>query len=117
MRWMLLVDTCGAQGSVGAACLEGSPELRAERVLPGRETQERLMTAIAEVLADAGIHLSDLDVLAAISGPSVWRRSKDWRKRSGSLPSHCPGCRCLRRRPDKPARYRRGSMRGAETCS
>ncbi len=66
---MLLVDTCGAQGSVGAACLEGSPELRAERVLPGRETQERLMTAIADVLADSGIHLSDLDVLAAITGP------------------------------------------------
>jgi len=63
---MLIVDTCGAEGGVGLA---DGLRLLAERVLPGRETQERLMVALGEVLAEAGRDVADVDVLAVVTGP------------------------------------------------
>ncbi len=66
---MLVIDTCGAQGSVAVAALEGDPRVLAERTLPGRETQERLMTALEEVLAEAGISAQDLAAIGVGAGP------------------------------------------------
>ncbi len=70
---MLLLDTCGAMGGVAVARLgdgtQKPAELVAERLLPGRETQERLMAAIAEVLAEAGLEAGRLDVVAVVTGP------------------------------------------------
>ncbi len=69
MRWMLLVDTCGMQGSVGLADLRGTPHIAVDRTLPGRETQERLTSAMNEVLAEAAVELQAVDVLGVVTGP------------------------------------------------
>lgn len=71
---MLLIDTCGSTGGVAIAELPrtvtgASPRLAALRVLPGRATQERLMTAIAEVLQENALRAEDLDVLTVVTGP------------------------------------------------
>ena len=74
---MLMVDTCGSTGGVavarwrlaGGEPLQQAIEILAERALPGRETQERLMTALDEVLQQAGLGTGDLDVLAVVTGP------------------------------------------------
>ena len=80
MPTMLIVDTCGTYGGVALAAWADAesakvctslPDLQvlAERELPGRETQERLMTALAEVLRESSLQPADLDVLAVVSGP------------------------------------------------
>jgi tRNA threonylcarbamoyladenosine biosynthesis protein TsaB len=72
MRWMLALDTCGAAGGVALVELvaaEPGYRLAAERVLPGRETQEQLMLSIGEVLAAEGLAPADLDVLGVVTGP------------------------------------------------
>jgi tRNA threonylcarbamoyladenosine biosynthesis protein TsaB len=66
MRWMLAVDTCGAEGGVAVA---QDGKIVASRTLPGRETQERLMTAVQECLSEAGIGATELDLLAVMTGP------------------------------------------------
>jgi tRNA threonylcarbamoyladenosine biosynthesis protein TsaB len=80
MATILIVDTCGTFGGIavgrwaeggsadGDSSLSGVQVL-AERVLPGRETQERLMTALAEVLRESSLQPADLDVLAVVAGP------------------------------------------------
>ena len=72
MRWMLVVDTCGAEGAVAVADLslaEGK-QVVSRRGLAGRETQERLMSAIAEVLRESGLSgPRELHALAVVSGP------------------------------------------------
>jgi tRNA threonylcarbamoyladenosine biosynthesis protein TsaB len=72
MRWMLAIDTCGNAGSVALMELfaEGAEyRVAAERTLPGRETQEQLMVAIAEVLAVEGLTPGVVDVLGVVTGP------------------------------------------------
>ena len=71
---MLLIDTCGSTGGVAIAELprvatDASPRLAALRVLPGRATQERLMTALAEVLRENDLRAAELDVLTVVTGP------------------------------------------------
>ena len=77
---MLMVDTCGTFGGVAVAAWDETDapssgggvagmKMLAERVLPGRETQERLLTALAEVLHEASVQPADLDMLAVVSGP------------------------------------------------
>lgn len=46
-----------------------APAIVAQRALPGRETQERLMAAIGEVLSEGSLLLRDMDVLAVVTGP------------------------------------------------
>lgn len=70
MAWLLLLDTCGEGGGVGLARVDGAAAaLVAERLLPGRETQERLMVALDEVFAEAGVVGADLDAIAVVHGP------------------------------------------------
>lgn len=66
MAYLLLMDTCGEGGGVGIAL---DDYLVAQRPLPGRETQERLMGALAEVLAEAAVTLADLAAIAVVTGP------------------------------------------------
>lgn len=66
MALVLAMDTCGASGFV--ALFAGAVQI-AIRALPGRETQERLMAAVAEVLAEAGAGLRQVDALAVVAGP------------------------------------------------
>lgn len=70
MAWLLLLDTCGEGGGVGLARVDGATAaLVTERLLPGRETQERLMVALDEVFAEAGVAGADLDAIAVVHGP------------------------------------------------
>ena len=78
MRWMLLVDTCGSTGGVAVAELppaahdiaeRAQPMLVAQRLLQGRETQERLMKSLDEVLRECNLRAADLDALAVVTGP------------------------------------------------
>lgn len=70
MAWLLLLDTCGEGGGVGLTRVDGdAAALVAERSLPGRETQERLMVALDEVFAEAGVAGTDLDAIAVVHGP------------------------------------------------
>ncbi|WP_052200749.1 tRNA (adenosine(37)-N6)-threonylcarbamoyltransferase complex dimerization subunit type 1 TsaB [Terriglobus sp. TAA 43] len=70
MAWLLLLDTCGEGGGVGLARVDGATAaLVAERSLPGRETQERLMVALDEVFGEAGVTGSELDAIAVVHGP------------------------------------------------
>jgi tRNA threonylcarbamoyladenosine biosynthesis protein TsaB len=70
MAWLLLLDTCGEGGGVGLARVDGAAAaLVAERSLPGRETQERLMGALDEVFAEAEIVAADVDAIAVVHGP------------------------------------------------
>lgn len=66
MPRLLLIDTCGEGGGIAIAADE---TLLAHRELPGRETQERLMTALEEVLAEAALSLQQLDAVAIVTGP------------------------------------------------
>ncbi len=67
---MLVVDTCGAEGSVALAKVDEA----GERVLgvarmPGRSASERLLTAVRSVLAEAGRAAEELGVVAVVRGP------------------------------------------------
>lgn len=67
---MLAIDTCGAQGGVALARVDGKTyTLAAQRTIPGRETQERLMSAIEEVLAEASLTISQVHCIAVATGP------------------------------------------------
>lgn len=66
---MLAIDTCGATGYVAVFAIGGWTVAAAEREIAGRETQERLMVAVAEVLAEAGLGLQEVGALAVVSGP------------------------------------------------
>ncbi|GAC1419109.1 MAG: hypothetical protein NVSMB62_11510 [Acidobacteriaceae bacterium] len=67
--WLLLIDTCGAAGSLAVARLEGEPVVLAQDMLPGRSASERLLPAIGALVAGQGIALGDLVAIAIIHGP------------------------------------------------
>ncbi|WP_263384120.1 tRNA (adenosine(37)-N6)-threonylcarbamoyltransferase complex dimerization subunit type 1 TsaB [Granulicella arctica] len=63
---LLLIDTCGAEGSVALA--EGSQVLAAE-VLPGRSASERLVPVIRLALEGQGLRLGELAAIVVVHGP------------------------------------------------
>jgi tRNA threonylcarbamoyladenosine biosynthesis protein TsaB len=63
---ILIVDTCGATGSVALA---ESAQVLASATLPGRTASERLVPAIRELAARAGLSLSSLGAIAVVHGP------------------------------------------------
>ncbi|QNI35892.1 tRNA (adenosine(37)-N6)-threonylcarbamoyltransferase complex dimerization subunit type 1 TsaB [Edaphobacter albus] len=68
MMRLLLIDTCGGEGSVALA--EGeSPKVVASEVLPGRSASERLIPAIRQEMEDKGWRLSDLMAIVVVHGP------------------------------------------------
>ena len=67
---MLAIDTCGAEGAVALARVKGErPTVLAQRTLPGRETQERLMSSVKEVLREASLTIADVQLIAIATGP------------------------------------------------
>jgi tRNA threonylcarbamoyladenosine biosynthesis protein TsaB len=67
---LLGVDTCGASGSVALARVRGDGiELVGEVVLAGGEFAARLVQAIADLLAGAGITVGGLAGIVAVAGP------------------------------------------------
>ena len=70
MQTLLLIDTCGAGGGIAVARVDdGTAIVLAERALPGRETQELLMSALADVLDEASVTPAALDAIAVVNGP------------------------------------------------
>ncbi len=63
---ILLIDTCGATGSIALA---DSTRPLAVAALPGRSAAERLVPAIHSLAAQAGIALHSLDAVAVVHGP------------------------------------------------
>jgi tRNA threonylcarbamoyladenosine biosynthesis protein TsaB len=66
---ILLIDTCGATGSVALAYTDRSPALVASASLPGRSAAERLVPTIQALAASSGISLQSLDAVAVVHGP------------------------------------------------
>jgi len=63
---ILLIDTCGATGSLALA---DSARPLAGATLPGRSAAERLVPAIHSLAVQAGIALQSLDAVAVVHGP------------------------------------------------
>lgn len=66
---ILLIDTCGATGSVALADTDSESVVVASATLPGRTASERLVPAIKDLAARGGIGLPSLDAVAVVHGP------------------------------------------------
>jgi tRNA threonylcarbamoyladenosine biosynthesis protein TsaB len=66
---ILLIDTCGATGSVALADTARSPALIDSASLPGRSAAERLVPAVRSLAASSGLSLGELDAVAVVHGP------------------------------------------------
>src|SRR5690349_5180126 len=69
MMRLLLIDTCGAEGSVALAEVEGTPRVVASEVLPGRSASERLVPVIRTLMETEGWDLRDLAAIGVVHGP------------------------------------------------
>jgi tRNA threonylcarbamoyladenosine biosynthesis protein TsaB len=63
---ILLIDTCGATGSIALVGAAASPAVAS---LPGRSAAERLVPAIQALAAGLGLSLAELDAVAVVHGP------------------------------------------------
>lgn len=66
---LLLIDTCGAEGSVALADTEKNPAVIASERLPGRSSSERLVPAIRHAMETCGWKLKELTAIVVVSGP------------------------------------------------
>lgn len=71
---LLLIDTCGASGTLALAHLDGSSAAGAGRIvatetLPGRSASERLIPAVRALLAGQGTTVTSVRAVAVVSGP------------------------------------------------
>jgi tRNA threonylcarbamoyladenosine biosynthesis protein TsaB len=64
---LLLIDTCGSEGSVALADDGG---VIAKETLPGRSASERLIPVLREMLKGAGWRLGDLTAIVVVHGLS-----------------------------------------------
>jgi tRNA threonylcarbamoyladenosine biosynthesis protein TsaB len=65
---LLLMDTCGTEGSVALADTEAGGIVRIES-MPGRSASERLITVIRRLLGDAEWRLTELNAIVVAHGP------------------------------------------------
>ena len=63
---ILLIDTCGATGSIALAGADSSPAVAS---LPGRSAAERLVPSIHSLATHSGLGLGQLDAIAVVHGP------------------------------------------------
>jgi tRNA threonylcarbamoyladenosine biosynthesis protein TsaB len=67
---LLAVDTCGPSGSVALGRIPGRDvEVLGQIELAGRTYAATLVSAIAELLSGAGMHLDQLDAIVVVNGP------------------------------------------------
>jgi len=66
---LLLIDTCGAQGSIALADISLDLPLVAQSRMPGRQASERLVAVVREAMAEAGWRLRELAAIAVVNGP------------------------------------------------
>jgi len=68
--YLLAIDTCGPSGSVALGRLSGpAVEILGQLELEGRSYSATLVAAVGELLAEAGISLSQLHAIVAVNGP------------------------------------------------
>jgi tRNA threonylcarbamoyladenosine biosynthesis protein TsaB len=66
---LLLIDTCGAVGTIALAEGEGEARVVAAESLPGRSASERLVAVVREMMKAAGWRLSELAAIVVVHGP------------------------------------------------
>src|SRR5580704_4418351 len=66
---VLLMDTCGSEGSVAVAGSELAQAVVATEVLPGRTSSERLVPAVRRLMESSGWVLRELAAVVAVHGP------------------------------------------------
>lgn len=66
---LLLLDTCGSEGSVALADTERASQVVAKEHLPGRSSSERLVPAVRRLLETNGWRLKDLTAIVVVHGP------------------------------------------------
>jgi len=66
---LLLIDTCGGEGSVALAEGESAWRVVASEVLPGRSASERLIPVIRQLMEVEGWNLKDLAAIGVVHGP------------------------------------------------
>jgi tRNA threonylcarbamoyladenosine biosynthesis protein TsaB len=66
---LLLIDTCGATGTIALADTDPTPTILATATLPGRTASERLIPAIKSLIADRATTLQSLTAIAIVHGP------------------------------------------------
>ena len=66
---LLLIDTCGAVGTIALAEGEGEVRVVAADSLPGRSASERLVAVVREMMKAAGWRLSELAAIVVVHGP------------------------------------------------
>jgi tRNA threonylcarbamoyladenosine biosynthesis protein TsaB len=65
----LLIDTCGAEGSIALADTSKEPAVVANERLPGRSSSERLMPAVRRAMEASGWSLKELTAIVVAHGP------------------------------------------------
>jgi tRNA threonylcarbamoyladenosine biosynthesis protein TsaB len=68
-QFVLLLDTCGAFGSVALATTRPDARVYATLALPGRASSERLLPSIRDLIQQQGVGLAGLRAIAVVHGP------------------------------------------------
>ena len=67
---LLAIDTCGPSGSVALGRIPGRDlEILGQIELAGRTYSATLISAVADLLSSAGLHLGLLDAIVVVNGP------------------------------------------------
>jgi tRNA threonylcarbamoyladenosine biosynthesis protein TsaB len=67
---LLAIDTCGPSGSVALGRIPGRDlEILGQTELAGRTYSATLVSAVADLLSSAGLHLGLLDAIVVVNGP------------------------------------------------
>ena len=66
---VLLLHTCGAEGSAALADSLREEPVVAMRTMPGRTASERLVAVVRELMEEAGWRLAELGAVVVVSGP------------------------------------------------
>ena len=66
---VLLIDTCGSEGSIALADPELAQAVVATEVLPGRTSSERLVPAVRRLMESNGWVLRELAAVVVVHGP------------------------------------------------
>jgi tRNA threonylcarbamoyladenosine biosynthesis protein TsaB len=67
---LLAIDTCGPSGSVALGRIPGRDlEVLGQTELAGRTYSATLVSAVADLLSSAGVHLGLLDAIIVVNGP------------------------------------------------
>jgi tRNA threonylcarbamoyladenosine biosynthesis protein TsaB len=69
MMRLLLIDTCGTEGSIALAEGEAEPRIVASEALPGRSASEKLVPVIRQMMEIEGWKLREVTAIGVVHGP------------------------------------------------